>query len=217
MLPRFRSFGVETADDGKACGVLGSRLECSFIIIADPMRRDDDSTIYVSRVHFLKSGGAFANGRHAAQPDLCLDVPGCLFLPPNEALSILAADLGGTTRVHPLTIAIGNYGLTKPLKDGSVRVADLNLEYLQVDPIVAAMRRMVRSLEFDICEMAFTTYLCAKAYGKPVTAIPVFLTRNFHHWAIFYNVNSGIALGGTPRSGGLALTRYQLLGRRGEA
>jgi ABC-type nitrate/sulfonate/bicarbonate transport system substrate-binding protein len=107
-------------------------------------------------------------------------------------VSILAPDVGGTTRVNPLTIAIGNYGLTKPLKDGSVRAA-LNLEYIQVDPIVAAMRRMVRSLDFDICEMAFTTYLCAKAYGKPVTAIPVFLTRNFHHWAIFYNVNSGIA------------------------
>jgi ABC-type nitrate/sulfonate/bicarbonate transport system substrate-binding protein len=95
--------------------------------------------------------------------------------------------------VHPLTIAIGNYGLTKPLKDGSVQSSGLNLEYIQVDPIVAAMRRMVRGLEFDICEMAFTTYLCAKAYGKPVTAIPVFLTRNFHHWAIFYNVKSGIA------------------------
>jgi 4,5-dihydroxyphthalate decarboxylase len=94
--------------------------------------------------------------------------------------------------VHPLTIAVGNYGLTKPLKDGSVSVADLQLEYVQVDPIVAAMRRMVRGLEFDICEMAFTTYLCAKAYGKPITAIPVFLTRNFHHWAIFYHVKSGI-------------------------
>lgn len=94
--------------------------------------------------------------------------------------------------MHPLTIAIGNYGLTKPLKDGSVQSGDWNLEYIQIDPIVAAMRRMVRSLEFDICEMAFTTYLCAKAYGKPITAIPVFLTRNFHHWAIFYNVKSGI-------------------------
>ncbi len=92
----------------------------------------------------------------------------------------------------PLTIAIGNYGLTKPLKDGSVRAGAWNLEYVQVDPIVAAMRRMARNLEFDICEMAFTTYLCAKAYGKPLTAIPVFLTRNFHHWAVFYNVNSGI-------------------------
>jgi len=51
---------------------------------------------------------------------------------------------------------------------------------------------MVRDLEFDICEMAFTTYLCAKAYGRPITAIPVFVTRNFHHWATFYNANSSI-------------------------
>jgi 4,5-dihydroxyphthalate decarboxylase len=51
---------------------------------------------------------------------------------------------------------------------------------------------MVRELEFDICEMAVTTYLCAKALGKPFTAIPVFVTRNFHHWAIWYNVKSGI-------------------------
>lgn len=94
--------------------------------------------------------------------------------------------------MHSLTIAIGNYGLAKPLKDGSVPVGDLKVEYIQVDPIVAAMRRMVRNLDFDICEMAFTTYLCAKAFGKPITAVPVFLTRNFHHWAIFYNVKSGI-------------------------
>lgn len=92
----------------------------------------------------------------------------------------------------PLTIAIGNRGLTRPLKDGSVRIGDRRVEFLQVDPIVAAMRRMARGLEFDICEMAWTTYLCAKAYGKPITAIPVFLTRNFHHWAIFHNVKSGI-------------------------
>ena len=91
-----------------------------------------------------------------------------------------------------LTIAIANHGLTNALKDGSVHTGDLKLDHVQVDPITAAMRRMVRGLEFDICEMAFTTYLCAKAHGKPITAIPVFVTRNFHHWAIFYNVNSGI-------------------------
>lgn len=91
-----------------------------------------------------------------------------------------------------LKIALGNSGLTKPLKDGTVRAAGFDLDYVLVDAIVPAMRRMVRGLEFDICEMAFTTYLCAKAYGKPITAIPVFLTRNFHHRAIFYNVNSGI-------------------------
>jgi 4,5-dihydroxyphthalate decarboxylase len=51
---------------------------------------------------------------------------------------------------------------------------------------------MVRNLDFDICEMALSTYLCAKAYGKPITAIPVFLKRNFHHGSIVCNVNSGI-------------------------
>ena len=54
------------------------------------------------------------------------------------------------------------------------------------------MRRMCRGLEFDICEMAFTTYLCARAAGLPFTAIPVFVTRNFHHWAVFVNTRSGV-------------------------
>lgn len=91
-----------------------------------------------------------------------------------------------------LTIALGNYGLTKPLKDGTVKTTGLSLDFAAIEPITAAMRRMVRGLEFDICEMAFTTYLCAKALGKPITAIPVFLTRNFHHWAAFAHGESGI-------------------------
>jgi 4,5-dihydroxyphthalate decarboxylase len=94
--------------------------------------------------------------------------------------------------VRPLTIAIGSTGLTKPIIDGSVRPDGLDLQYVQVDPITSAMRRMVRNLDFDICEMALSTYLCAKAYGKPITAIPVFLKRNFHHGSIVCNVNSGI-------------------------
>ena len=94
--------------------------------------------------------------------------------------------------VNPLKTAIGTYGVTKALKDGSVRSNRLELEYIQVDPITLAMRQMVRGLEYDISEMAFTTYLCARAFNKPFTAIPVFLTRGFHHGALVYNVNSGI-------------------------
>ena len=92
----------------------------------------------------------------------------------------------------PLKIALGNYGLTRPLKDGRVKPARMELQFVEVEPITAGMRRMVRAEEFDICEMAWTTYLCAKDVGKPVTAIPVFLTRNFHHWAMFRNVNARI-------------------------
>lgn len=94
--------------------------------------------------------------------------------------------------MRPLTIAVGNYGLTKALNDGGVSSGTLNLEHVAVDSAVAGMRRMVRDLEFDICEMAFTTYLCAKAYGRPITAIPVFITRNFHHRAAFCSMNSKI-------------------------
>ena len=91
-----------------------------------------------------------------------------------------------------LKTAIGNYGITKALKSGEVSTGSIQLEQIEVDPIIAAMRRMVRALEFDVCEMAFTTYLSARAVGKPITAIPVFVTRNFHHRAVFYNVKSGI-------------------------
>jgi 4,5-dihydroxyphthalate decarboxylase len=96
---------------------------------------------------------------------------------------------------HPmqdLSIALGNYGITKPVKRPGPHLGKLNLRYVEVEPITAAMRRMCRGLEFDICEMAFTTYLCARALGKPFTAIPVFVTRNFHHWPVFVNIKSGI-------------------------
>jgi 4,5-dihydroxyphthalate decarboxylase len=94
--------------------------------------------------------------------------------------------------MRPLTIALGNYGLTKPIKQAGADFGRLDLTFVEVEQIVPMMRRMCRGLEFDICEMAFTTYVCARAAGLPFTAIPLFVTRNFHHWAIFYNEKSGI-------------------------
>jgi 4,5-dihydroxyphthalate decarboxylase len=93
--------------------------------------------------------------------------------------------------MRPLTIALATSGFTKPLKQGAVK-AGRPLDFVPVEQIVPLMRRMVRGLDFDICEMAFTTYLCAKAAGKPITALPVFVTRNFHHWAAFHHVAAGI-------------------------
>ena len=84
-----------------------------------------------------------------------------------------------------LTIAIATSGLTRDLKEGRVDTGGLRLDHIEISPITQAMRRMVRGLEFDISEMAITTYLCARVHSKPITAIPVFVTRNFHHGAIF--------------------------------
>jgi 4,5-dihydroxyphthalate decarboxylase len=83
-------------------------------------------------------------------------------------------------------------GNNKPLKDGIVKPKTCEFEFEEVDPIIAAFRRQVRANEFDICELAITTYICAKAHGKPITAVPVFLVRAFHHGAIVVNTKAGI-------------------------
>lgn len=75
-------------------------------------------------------------------------------------------------------------GANRALKDGSVQPRRATLEFEEVPVLVHAFRRMVRHLEFDVCEMAFTTYLCAKAFGVRMTALPVFLVRGFHHEAV---------------------------------
>ena len=83
-------------------------------------------------------------------------------------------------------------GNNQALKDGSVRPKTFAFDFEEVDPLIAAFRRMVRGLEFDVCEMAITTYICAKAHGKRMTAVPVFLVRAFHHGAILVNTKAGI-------------------------
>lgn len=83
-------------------------------------------------------------------------------------------------------------GNNRALKDGTVKPRGFAFEFIEVDPLIDAFRRMVRGLEFDLCEMALTTYVAARAHGKCMTALPIFLMRAFHHGAILYNTKSGI-------------------------
>jgi len=78
------------------------------------------------------------------------------------------------------------------LKDGTVKPSTFDFEFEEIPVLVHGFRRMVRELEFDICEMAITTYLCAREHGVKFTALPIFLVRNFHHGAILYNTQAGI-------------------------
>lgn len=78
-------------------------------------------------------------------------------------------------------------GANAPLKDGTVTPEGFGFDFVEVPILIHAFRRMVRAQEFDVCEMAFTTYLCAKEHGKPFTALPIFLVRGFHHGAILAN------------------------------
>src|SRR5262249_1886911 len=78
------------------------------------------------------------------------------------------------------------------LKDGTVVPYSFRFQFEEVDPLIDAFRRMVRGLEFDVCEMALTTYMVARAHGKRFSALPIFLVRAFHHGAIVFNTKAGI-------------------------
>src|SRR6266513_2992926 len=93
-----------------------------------------------------------------------------------------------------LTIAIGDYGHTRALKSGEVAIKGVAPHFVEVKPIIGAFRRMVRDLEFDVCEMAPTTYMIARALGAPFVAIPVFVMRRFHHGGFVVRPDSGIKL-----------------------
>jgi len=83
-------------------------------------------------------------------------------------------------------------GNNQALKDGSVKPKTFAFDFVDVPVLIDGFRRMVRGNEFDICEMAITTYVCARAHRKPMTAVPVFLVRAFHHGAILVNTKAGI-------------------------
>ncbi len=83
-------------------------------------------------------------------------------------------------------------GNNRAVKEGRVTLPDFELEFEEIPVLVHGFRRMVRQLEFDVCEMALTTYICAKAHGVKMTALPIFLVRGFHHNAIAHHVPSGL-------------------------
>lgn len=93
-----------------------------------------------------------------------------------------------------LKTALVRRGHTHALFDRTVtpRTVEFEFEFEEVPSIVKAFRRMVRGLEFDVAEMALTTYLCAREYGKAFTAIPVFPVRAFHHGAIVVDSRTGV-------------------------
>jgi 4,5-dihydroxyphthalate decarboxylase len=91
-----------------------------------------------------------------------------------------------------LKIAIATYGHTKDIKSGAVAIAGVEPDFVEVVPIIGAFRRMVRDVEFDVCEMAPTTYMIARALGASFIALPIFLMRRFHHGGFVVRPDAGI-------------------------
>jgi 4,5-dihydroxyphthalate decarboxylase len=87
----------------------------------------------------------------------------------------MTIELTTVTRTSPLNDA---------LKDGRIEPHGVSFRFEEVSPITKAFRIMCRELAYDVTEMAATTYLVAREHGKPFTALPIFLTRGFHHRAV---------------------------------
>jgi ABC-type nitrate/sulfonate/bicarbonate transport system substrate-binding protein len=83
-------------------------------------------------------------------------------------------------------------GANEALKTGEVGPRGFRFSFEEVPALVSAFRRMVRDLEYDVSEMALTTYLVAKEHGVAFTALPVFLVRGLHHGAVQVAAGSGI-------------------------
>ncbi len=93
-----------------------------------------------------------------------------------------------------LSIAVDDRPHVRPLLAGELSPAGYELVPVQTGPIIAAYRRMVRELAFDVCELAPVTFLMAVQAGIPLCGIPVFLDRRFHHGDVSCAPASGITV-----------------------
>ena len=91
-----------------------------------------------------------------------------------------------------LDIAIADYPHTAAILSGAVPIEGVEPNFIRVVPQIAAYRRMARQVEFDVCEIAPTTYVMARATGAPFIALPIFVMRRFHHGGLLVRPDSGI-------------------------
>ncbi len=81
----------------------------------------------------------------------------------------------------PLSTLLGDYPVTRALKQGRVRSPHVNLEFARVATPISAFKRVVRELEFDLAELALVTFLMAKDRGVPLALLPAVLVARFQH------------------------------------
>ncbi len=84
-----------------------------------------------------------------------------------------------------ISIAMGDYDRNRALFDGRVQIDGCDPVYMLLSPEEMFFRAM-RSRDFDITELSFSSYLVKHAQGDcPYIAVPVFLSRAFRHTSIY--------------------------------
>lgn len=72
-------------------------------------------------------------------------------------------------------------GANQALISHEVEPNGWTLSFADEPVLVKGFRKMVRDDEYDVAELAVTTYLTAKEHGARFTALPIFIVRDFHH------------------------------------
>ena len=75
-----------------------------------------------------------------------------------------------------ISVAMGDYDRNRALYDGRVQIDGCDPTYMLLNPEEMFFRAM-RSGDFDVSELSFSSYLVRLARGdSPYVAIPVFLS-----------------------------------------
>ncbi len=91
-----------------------------------------------------------------------------------------------------LTLACGDYDLMRALKEETVKPESIDLTVVNLTSPERHWR-MMRHLEFDVCEYSMANYMLAKDAGLArYTAIPVFPHRRMRHSFFLINKDSGV-------------------------
>ena len=94
-------------------------------------------------------------------------------------------------QVREISIALGDYSVARLLKENEVTCPRVKLNFADYPVINRAFAPMVRTLAFDVSELALVTFLQALDAGKPLRLLPVVVVGRLHHGSILYNPEKG--------------------------
>src|SRR5919199_1004099 len=108
-----------------------------------------------------------------------------------------------------LTLACTASDRTRPLLDGRVAVAGVELRPLVGEP-EDIFRRALRDRAFDVTELSMGSHIVTTARGdSPYVGVPVFLSRAFRHSAIYVRTDRGIRSAADLAGRTIGLPEYQ--------
>jgi 4,5-dihydroxyphthalate decarboxylase len=90
-----------------------------------------------------------------------------------------------------LSALLGDYPCTAALKSGRIASDAVALDYAEAHPFTDGFKRAVRGLEFDVAELAITTFLMAVAAGKPYRLLPAVVFGRLQHSFLVHDAGRG--------------------------